>query len=157
VHQHLFRENTGSNIFIQHVLTNIIMNILEHFFWKKHYIRGGQRRLASAWGVRRVGPAIGELVGGVTATGGRCALLTLLSLTTKMAQTTMATKMLVGAYKRRRRVHTSSNGTRGRLCKTHDHRKVCKRTDYRCSTSPGGIRVVDLYFPKGGTTTKIIE
>jgi hypothetical protein len=32
--------------------------------------------------------------------------------------------------------------------KTHDHRKARKRTNYRCSTSPGGIRVVDLYFPK---------
>jgi hypothetical protein len=41
--------------------------------------------------------------------------------------------------------------------KTHDHRKVHKRTDYRCSTSPGGIRVVDLYFPKGGMTAKMIE
>jgi hypothetical protein len=41
--------------------------------------------------------------------------------------------------------------------KTHDHRKVCKCTDYLCSTSPGGIRVVDLYFPKGGTTAKMIE
>jgi hypothetical protein len=41
--------------------------------------------------------------------------------------------------------------------KRHDHRKVYKRTDYRCSTSPGGIQVVDLYFPKGGTTTKMME
>jgi hypothetical protein len=41
--------------------------------------------------------------------------------------------------------------------KTHDHRKVCKRTDYQCSTSPGGIQVVDLYFPKGGMKTKMIE
>jgi hypothetical protein len=41
--------------------------------------------------------------------------------------------------------------------KTHDHRKVRKRMNYRCSTSPGGIRVVDLYFPKGGTTAKMIE
>jgi hypothetical protein len=41
--------------------------------------------------------------------------------------------------------------------KTHDRRKVRKRTDYRCSTSLGGIRVVDLYFPVGGTTAKIIE
>jgi hypothetical protein len=41
--------------------------------------------------------------------------------------------------------------------KTHDHRKVRKRMDYRCSTSPGGIRVVNLYFPVGGTTTKMIE
>jgi hypothetical protein len=41
--------------------------------------------------------------------------------------------------------------------KTHDHRKVCKCTDYRCSTSPGGIRVVDLYLPKGGTMAKMIE
>jgi hypothetical protein len=29
--------------------------------------------------------------------------------------------------------------------------------DYRCSTSPGGIQVVDLYFPKGGMTAKMIE
>jgi hypothetical protein len=41
--------------------------------------------------------------------------------------------------------------------KTHDHRKVRKHTDYHCSTSPDGIRVVDLYFSKGGTTTKMIE
>jgi hypothetical protein len=41
--------------------------------------------------------------------------------------------------------------------KTHDHRKVRKCTDYRCSTSPGGIRVVDLYFLVGGTTSKMIE
>jgi hypothetical protein len=41
--------------------------------------------------------------------------------------------------------------------KTHDHRKVRKRTDYRCSTSPGGIRVLDLYFPMRGTTEKMIE
>jgi hypothetical protein len=65
--------------------------------------------------------------------------------------------MLVGAYKRHRRVHTSSNGTRGRRGKTHDHRKVRKRKDYRCSTSLGDIRVVDLYFPMGGTTEKMIE
>jgi hypothetical protein len=69
----------------------------------------------------------------------------------------MATKMLIGAYKRRRLVYTSSNGTWDVWGKTHDHRKVHKRTDYRCCTSPGGIRVVDLYFPKGGTTAKMIE
>jgi hypothetical protein len=79
------------------------------------------------------------------------------SLTTKMARTPTTTEMLAGAYKRRRRVHTSSNGTRGRLCKTHDHRKFRKRMDYRCSISPGGIQVVDLYFPKGGMTAKMIH
>jgi hypothetical protein len=42
-------------------------------------------------------------------------LLTFLSLTTRLAQMTTVTKMLVDAYKRHRRVHTSSNGTRGRL------------------------------------------
>jgi hypothetical protein len=42
-------------------------------------------------------------------------MLTFLSLTTKMAQTATVTKMLVGTYKRRRRVHTSGNGTRGHL------------------------------------------
>jgi hypothetical protein len=41
--------------------------------------------------------------------------------------------------------------------KTHDHRKVRKHTDYCFSTSLGGIRVVDLYFPVGGTTAKMIE
>jgi hypothetical protein len=41
--------------------------------------------------------------------------------------------------------------------KTNYHGKVRKCTDYRCSTSPGGIWVVDLYFPVGGTTTKMIE
>jgi hypothetical protein len=41
-------------------------------------------------------------------------LLTFLSLTTKIVQMTTVTEMLVGAYKRHRRVHTSSNGTRGR-------------------------------------------
>jgi hypothetical protein len=41
--------------------------------------------------------------------------------------------------------------------KTHDHRKVHKCTDCCCSTSPGGIWVVDLYFPVGGTMTKMIK
>jgi hypothetical protein len=42
-------------------------------------------------------------------------VLTFLSLTTRLAQTATATEMLIGTYKRRRRVRTSSNGTRGRL------------------------------------------
>jgi hypothetical protein len=33
--------------------------------------------------------------------------------------------------------------------KTHDHRKVRKCTDYRCSTSPGGIRVIIFIFSQG--------
>jgi hypothetical protein len=33
--------------------------------------------------------------------------------------------------------------------KTHDHRKVRKHMDYRCSTSPGGIRVIGFIFSKG--------
>jgi hypothetical protein len=33
--------------------------------------------------------------------------------------------------------------------KTHDYRKVRKRTDYRCSTSPGGIRVIVFIFSQG--------
>jgi hypothetical protein len=33
--------------------------------------------------------------------------------------------------------------------KTHDHRKVRKCTDYRCSTSPGGIRVIVFIFSQG--------
>jgi hypothetical protein len=35
------------------------------------------------------------------------------------------------------------------LDKTQDHRKVHKRTDYRCSTSPGGIRVIVFIFSQG--------
>jgi hypothetical protein len=33
--------------------------------------------------------------------------------------------------------------------KTHDHRKVRKHTDYHCSTSPGGIRVIVFIFSQG--------
>jgi hypothetical protein len=33
--------------------------------------------------------------------------------------------------------------------KTHDYRKVRKCTDYRCSTSPGGIRVIVFIFSQG--------
>jgi hypothetical protein len=33
--------------------------------------------------------------------------------------------------------------------KTHDHRKVRKHTDYCCSTSPGGIRVIVFIFSQG--------
>jgi hypothetical protein len=76
-------------------------------------------------------------------------LLMLLSLTTRSAQTATSTEMLAGAYKRRHRAHTSSNGAKGHRGKTHDHRKVRKRTDYHCSTSPGGIRVVVfIFFPR---------
>jgi hypothetical protein len=41
--------------------------------------------------------------------------------------------------------------------KTQDRRKVRKRTDYRCSTSPGGIRIIIFIFSRGGTTAKMIE
>jgi hypothetical protein len=33
--------------------------------------------------------------------------------------------------------------------KTHDHKKVRKRTDYRCSTSLSGIRVIIFIFSQG--------
>jgi hypothetical protein len=33
--------------------------------------------------------------------------------------------------------------------KTHNYRKVHKHTDYRCSTSPGGIRVIVFIFSQG--------
>jgi hypothetical protein len=57
-------------------------------------------------------------------------LLMLLSLTTKCAHTETTPGMLVGTRKRHYRVYTSSNGARERLVgKTHDHRKVRKRTD----------------------------
>jgi hypothetical protein len=42
-------------------------------------------------------------------------VLTLLSLTTNVARTAKVTKVLAGAYKRRRRVHTSNNGARERM------------------------------------------
>jgi hypothetical protein len=42
-------------------------------------------------------------------------LFTFLSLTTRLAQMATTTEMLVGACKRGRRVHTSSNGARERL------------------------------------------
>jgi hypothetical protein len=57
--------------------------------------------------------------------------------------------MLVGAHQCCCRVHTSNNGSKGRLRKTHDHRKVRKRTDYRCITSPGGIQVILFIFSRG--------
>jgi hypothetical protein len=72
----------------------------------------------------------------------------------------MATEMLVSAYKPTSvaaRFTSLVMGLGDVWGKTHNHRKVRKRMDYRCSTSPGGIRVDDLYFPKGGTTTKMIE
>jgi hypothetical protein len=36
------------------------------------------------------------------------------ALSTRLAQMTMVTRMLIGAYKRCLRVHTSSNGAKGR-------------------------------------------
>jgi hypothetical protein len=33
--------------------------------------------------------------------------------------------------------------------RTHDHRNVRKRTNYRCSTSSGGIRVIVFIFSQG--------
>jgi hypothetical protein len=42
-------------------------------------------------------------------------VLTLLNLTIRLVQTATTTEMLAGAYKRRRRVHTSSNGDWERL------------------------------------------
>jgi hypothetical protein len=74
-------------------------------------------------------------------------LLTLLSVITMLARTVTVTEMLLAC---------TSVATRFRPLVTGD-RKVHKRTDYSCSTSPGGIQVVDLYFPVGGMTTKMIE
>jgi hypothetical protein len=74
-----------------------------------------------------------------------------------MVRTATVTEMLAGVHKHRRQVHILVSELRDVGGKTHDHRKVRKHMNYRCSTSPGGIRVVDLYFPKGGTTTKLIE
>jgi hypothetical protein len=64
-----------------------------------------------------------------------------------MAETATVTEMLVGACKRHRRFTPLVMGLGDIWGKTQDHKKVRKRTDYRCSSSPGGIRVVDLYFP----------
>jgi hypothetical protein len=40
-------------------------------------------------------------------------------------------------------------GLRNVRGKTHIHIKVCKHTDYRCSTSPSGIRVIVFIFSQG--------
>jgi hypothetical protein len=76
-------------------------------------------------------------------------LLTLLSLTIKVARMVTAPGMLVGTHKHRYRVYTSSNRLGNVFGKTHDHRKVRKRTYYHCSTSPGGIRVIVFIFSQG--------
>jgi hypothetical protein len=71
-----------------------------------------------------------------------------------MVRTATAIEMLVGAYTGFTPLVMEPGDVGG---KTHDHRKVRKHMDYRCSTSPGGIRVVDLYFLVGSMMTKMIE
>jgi hypothetical protein len=73
----------------------------------------------------------------------------LLNLTTKVALMVTALGKLAGTRWHRYLIYTFSNGARERLDKTHDYRKVRKRTDYRCSTSPGSIRVIVFIFPQG--------
>jgi hypothetical protein len=86
-----------------------------------------------------------------------CSVLTFLSLTTRLAQTATMTECLFTPASIDDGFTPLVMGLENVWGKTHDHRKVRKSTNYRCSTSPGGIQVVDLYFPKGGTMVKMIE
>jgi hypothetical protein len=72
-------------------------------------------------------------------------LLTLLSLTTKYAHTATAPGIRALASVATGFIPVVM-GLENVFGKTHNHRKVCKRTDYRCSTSPGGIRIIVFIF-----------
>jgi amino acid transporter len=76
-------------------------------------------------------------------------LLTLLSLTTKVALTVTAPGMLEALAS----VATGSTllvtGLGNVFGKTHRYKKVRKRIYYHCSTSPGGIWVIVFIFSQG--------
>jgi hypothetical protein len=73
----------------------------------------------------------------------------LLNLTTKVALTVT----MLGILKTLTSVATGLTplvtGLGNFFGKTHNHRKVRKHTDYRCSTSPCGIRVIIFIFSQG--------
>jgi hypothetical protein len=75
--------------------------------------------------------------------------LTLLSLTTRVALTVTAPGVLGALTSIATGFTPLVTGIRNVFGKTHDHRKVHKLTDYRCRTSPGGIRVIVFLFSQG--------
>jgi hypothetical protein len=75
-------------------------------------------------------------------------LLTLLNLTTKVALTVTTQGMLESPASIATGFTPLLMGLGMSLGKTHDHR-VCKRTDYHCSTSPGSIQVIVFIFSQG--------
>jgi hypothetical protein len=75
-----------------------------------------------------------------------CHVLTLFNLTTKVALTLMAPRMLEALASIATELTPLAMGLGNVFGKTHDHRKVRKCTDYHCSTSSGGIRVIVFIF-----------
>jgi hypothetical protein len=76
-------------------------------------------------------------------------LLTFLSLTTKVAFTVTALGMLGALTSVATGFTPLVTGLGNVFGKTHDHKKVRKHTDYRSSTSPGGIQVIVFIFSQG--------
>jgi hypothetical protein len=76
-------------------------------------------------------------------------MLTLLNLTTKVALTVAAPRMLEALASVATGFTPLVMGLGNGFGKTHDHRKVRKRTDYHCNTSPNGIRVIVFIFYQG--------
>jgi hypothetical protein len=84
-------------------------------------------------------------------------LLTLLSLTTECAQIATATRMLVGAYKRRAGFAPLVTGLRDVWVKhTITERSVSARITV-VALHPVVFGLSYLYFPKEGTMVKMIE
>jgi hypothetical protein len=75
--------------------------------------------------------------------------LTHLSLTTKVALTTTAPGMLKALASIATGFTRLVTGLGNIFGTTHEHKKVCKRTNYRCSISPGGIWVIVFIFSQG--------
>jgi hypothetical protein len=73
----------------------------------------------------------------------------LLSLTTKVAPTVTVPGMLEALTSVATGFTPLVTGLGNVFGKTHDYRKVCKRMDYYCSTSPGGIWVIVFISSKG--------
>jgi hypothetical protein len=76
-------------------------------------------------------------------------VLTLLRLTTKFALMVTALGMIEALTSVATGFRPLVTGLGNVFGKTHDHRRVRKCTNYRCSTSPGGIRVIVFIFSQG--------
>jgi hypothetical protein len=81
-------------------------------------------------------------------------LLTLLSLNTKFALTVTALGILEALASVTTGFTPLVTGLRNVFGKTHDQKKVRKRTDYYCSTSLGGIWVIIFIFFQGRHCSK---